>query len=214
MPSLETALRLFVIGQEFLIAVVFLFGSGNRTARISGSFLLVGTASYLLVSDTVLSEAVSVVLPLVILLAMIVPHCLWSFARAVFEAAWPKWWVSGFFVLVAVLVWLVFVGQDSYGAQWVDLADIVLHVASLVVVLHALLIVAQGLPDDLIERRRQFRVYFVVIISIQVGAVLIAELILRYAEPGWRDLLPDWLVLMNVFVIAILTNDEQLIFLV
>ena len=36
MPTLETAIRLMVIGQALLIAAVFLVGKGGRAARVSG----------------------------------------------------------------------------------------------------------------------------------------------------------------------------------
>ena len=198
MSSFETALRVAVIGQEILIAAVLLFGKGNRTARLSGALFLLSVSAYLIVSDPLLSQAADVISPLVTLLAIIVPYCLWLFARAVFEARWPQWWVVAGFTLLAVCVWVIFIGGDSYGSEWVNVAGTIRHIASLVVVAHALWIAAKGRADDLIEQRRRFRVFFVAIVALQVGAVLLAELLLRGAEP-------EWLILLNISVIAVLT---------
>ena len=198
MSSFETALRVAIIGQEILIAAVLLFGRGSRIARISGALFLLSVSAYLIVSDPMLSQAADFLWPLLTLLAIIVPYCLWLFARAVFEAPWPRWWILAGFTLLAVCVWVIFIGGDSPGSEWINVASIVRHIASLTAVAHALWIAAKGRPDDLIERRRRFRVFFIVIVAAQVGAVLVAELLLRGAEP-------DWLVLLNVSVIAVLT---------
>ena len=198
MQSFETALRVAIIGQEILIAAVLLFGRGNGAARLSGALFLLSVSAYLIVSDPLLSQAAAFLWPLLTLLAIIVPFCLWLFARAVFEAPWPRWWILAGFALLAVCVWLIFVRSDSLGSEWVNLASIVRQIASLAVVAHAVWIAAKGRPDDLIEQRRRFRVFFIVIVAAQVGAVLVAELLLRGAEP-------PWLILLNVSFIAILT---------
>ena len=86
MLTFETAIRLIVIGQELLIAAIFLFGNGTRAARISGAILMLSVVGYLYGSDASLRGAIPGLLPLVLLLSMIVPYCLWAFARAVFES--------------------------------------------------------------------------------------------------------------------------------
>jgi AraC-like DNA-binding protein len=105
--------------------------------------------------------------------------------------------VAGF-ALLAVCVWVIVIGGDGFGSDWVNVASIVTHIASLTAVAHALWIAAQGRPDDLVEQRRQFRVFFITIVAVQVGVVLVVELLLRGAEPAW-------LVFLNVFVIEVLT---------
>lgn len=198
MLSFETALRLVIVGQELLIAAIFLYGSGNLIARISGALLLVSVSAYLLVSDVVLREAVVFFLPVLWLLTLLVPYWLWLFARAIFEAPWPNPWITSGFVLLAAGVWLTLMGQDSDGSERVTVANIAMDIASLVVVGHALLIAAKGISDDLIEQRRKFRVYFIAIVAVQVANVLAIELLLGESIPGWLNFL-------NVSVIAALT---------
>ena len=198
MSSLETALRLVIIGQELLIAGVFLFGRGNLATRLSGAAFLVCVAAYLVVSDPFLRDAVALLAPSLTLLAIVVPHSLWLFARAVFEAPWPRASVVSAFVILAVGVWAAFIGEDKYVTGVINAASATLHIASLVIVGHALFIAARGRPDDLIERRRLFRMFFVGVVALQVGVVLTVELILG-------ETASDWLSLLNVVVIAVLT---------
>lgn len=197
--TLETALRLAVIGQELLIAAIFLAGSGSRSARISGALLLLSIAGYLINSDPVLRAAVPALLPLVVLLAIIVPYCLWLFARAVFEAPWRNSWLVAGFGAIALLSWVVFVFDFSVAVSLRSTANTVNHVTALIVVAHALWLTGKGRPDDLVEARRRFRLLFISLVAAQVTAVLVAEMLLGSAPP------PGWLSLGNVLVIAGLT---------
>ena len=199
MLTLETAIRLIIIGQQLLIAAIFLFANGSRIARISGSLLMLCVASYLFNTSIELRESLPVVLPLLSLLGMMVPYALWSFARAIFEAPWPRTWVTVIFIAMVVLPWFVFVAEHFVGEFWLSTAFLVEHVASIVVVVHAIWLAAAGRPDDLVERRRRFRVFFIVVVAIEVIAVLTVELALATRTP------PGWLSLTNVLVIAALT---------
>ena len=199
MPSLETAIRLVVIGQELLFAAVFLFSAGERVARFSGALLILGVAGHLYTSDRVLINSIPLLTPFAILLGLIVPYALWLFARAVFEAPWPKAVVMYACALVVIVVWGIYLAEDVLDPSWAQTAGIIMRILALMVVLHTLWLTLRGRPDDLIERRRVLRLFFVGIISLQVAAVLIAELALGGALP------PGWLQLSNVIIIAILT---------
>lgn len=199
MLNLESAIRLIVIGQELLIAAVFLFSAGERVARISGALLMLSIAGYLYVSDAVLSDSIPLLTPFAMLFALIVPFCLWLFARAVFEAPWPKPVIMYVCMLLIVVVWGIRVAEGVLHPDWVRTADLVLQVLKLIVVAHTLWLTLRGRPDDLIERRRALRLFLVGIIALQVAAVLIVEL----AHGG--ELPPGWLQLANVIIIAIIT---------
>lgn len=199
MPTLETAIRLVVMGQELLIAAVFLFSAGERVARISGALLMLSIASHLYMSDAVLQDMAPVLTPVVMLFAMIVPFFLWLFARAIFEAPWPRPVVLYVCVALIVVAWGINVAQDSINPLWVRTADVVLQLLKLLVVAHVLWLTIRGRPDDLIERRRRLRLFYVGVISIQIIIVLVVEL----AHGG--TLPPGWLQLSNVIIIAVLT---------
>ncbi len=198
MSSFETGLRLVVVGQALLIAAVFLFGRGRLSARLSGAMLLLSVAAYLLVSDPILRAALPVLVPVLTLLSIVIPHSLWSFARSVFEAPWPKSWIVALFIVLALAFWVLSLAGDRVPPGVAEVAGRLRYLASLLIVVHALLIAARGRPDDLVERRRLFRMFFIVIVAVQVGTVLAVELFIGELQTGW-------LTLINVSFIALLT---------
>ena len=199
MADIETAIRLVIIGQEFLIASLLLLGSGERSVRIAAALLAVSVAGYLYNSDLVLRESVPALLPLVTFFAIAVPFCLWMFARALFEAAWPRPWITVVVLALATVSTFIFTGQDFINNTLVRGLDILWHIVGLVIVIHALWLAAAGRPDDLLEIRRRFRTVFVVLVAIQVTAVLVVELMIGPSIPS------GWLTLINVIFIAGLT---------
>ena len=199
MLSAETAIRLIVIGQEVLIAAIFLFSRGDRATRFSGAFFMLSLVGYLFVSDPVLRDSLPQLLPLAVLLALIVPYCLWLFARAIFESDWPRSSLTVVAAAIAVASWVIYLADDALSASWSTAANGTMHIAALLVVAHALWLAVNGRPDDLLENRRSFRLLFVVLVSIQVAAVLLVELAVGESP------LPAWLDLTNVIIIAALT---------
>jgi AraC-like DNA-binding protein len=199
MQSVETGLRLLVIGQDILIAAIFLFGRGSRGVRSTGALLMLSIVGYLMASDDVLRDAVGVLSPLLALPAMTVPYFLWLFARAVFEAPWPRPIFVGVPVAIVVAVWAIYLAGSALPADYVENALVVLRVVSLLVIAHALWMTLTGRPDDLIEKRRTFRLFYVGIIAVQVFAVVVVELV--FGSTG----APPWLDMANVVIIAILT---------
>ena len=198
MSSIETGLRLVVVGQALLIAAVFVFGRGRLSARLSGALLLLSVAAYLLVSDPTLRNALAAVVPLLALLSILIPYALWSFARSVFEAPWPNRWVIVTLVAFALAFWVLFQAENGVPQWLLVIAERLRYFVSLLIVAHALVIAAHGRPDDLIERRRLFRTLFIIIVAVQVGTVLAVELFIGELQTGW-------LTLINVSFIALLT---------
>ena len=197
--SLETAVRLIVIGQQLLIAAVFLAGSDGRAARVSGAFFMLSVVAYMYTSDDALAGTLPMLDPVIALLSMVVPYLLWLFARAVFEGQWPRApWIYAA-VLAGLPAWIIHVGQVPVDSTIKNGAEIVFRVAELSIVAHALWIAVNGRPDDLLERRRAFRLFFVGIIALQAAAVIVVELVFTGATP------PAWLTLLNVLVIAAMT---------
>jgi AraC-like DNA-binding protein len=199
MQSLETGLRLIVIGQDILIAAIFLFGIGSKGVRVTGALLMLSTIGYLAASDDVLWDAVGVLAPLLALPAMSVPYFLWLFARSVFEAPWPRAIFVAIPAAVVVAVWGIYLAGSAVSPELLGRALVVLRIFSLIVVAHALWMTITGRSGDLIEKRRKFRLFFVGIISVQVFAVVVVELILGDTPP------PAWLDMANVIIIAALT---------
>lgn len=160
---------------------------------------VLSAAAYLYMSDPALRDTVPMLRPVVMLLATIVPYFLWSFARAIFEHPWPSPFIVWPVLFAGIAAWVIYLAADIVGPDWVMTTNIFMHFVSLVIVLHALWFAAFERVDDLLERRRSFRLLFVVLVAAQVLAVLVVELFLGRSEP------PGWLALGNVIIIGLLT---------
>lgn len=190
MHEFEISMRLIVIGQELLIALIFLFGSGSRSARISGALLMISVAAHLYTADPILRESVPGLFPLAALFAVAVPYFLWAFAKTLFDSPLPNVFLLTFFVAIGLVVWVAFVAEERISESLFESAFIFSRLTSLVIVINALWLSATGRPDDLLERRRRFRVVFVVLVSLLAIALLIAELVVGSSPtPGWLSML-------------------------
>ena len=204
MTTLETAIRLMVIGQQLLIALIFLTGRGNLRARISGSLLLVGIASYLAASSSALESSLSPAMPVISLMSITIPYFLWLFAKDVFESPMPPVWVTAPFIAVGLVVWGVFNAGERVPQPVFDAVFAASRVTSLIIVVSALWMSATGKRDDLLERRRSFRPLFVSLVAIQASAVLLVELVMGdYPPPGWLSMLNVVLIGLMTMVISI-----------
>ena len=199
MTSIDTAIRLMVIGQDLLIAAVFLFGRGSRGARVSGALLMLSVVGHLFTSSSELRDALPILVPVTSLLGLSVSYCLWLFARAIFEAPWPSRTIVNTAVIIGIGVWLIYLGDSTRATVLANVSQIAMSVLALAIVAHAMWLAVQGRPDDLIEHRRTFRLFFVGIVSLQVAAVVISELVLVGSTP------PAWLEMTKLVVIAIVT---------
>jgi AraC-like DNA-binding protein len=196
MASLESAIRLMVIGQALLIAVVFLSGTGGRAARISGAAVMLGAAAYLYMSGP-LYGSLPAVEPLLMLVTLAVPFLVWSFARAIFDAPWPPALLNVAAAALLVGTWLMQVIDGWVDPATASGASTVLRTGGLIAMAHALWMAWWGRPDDLVERRRRFRLMFVAVIALQVTAILAVELTFGVGRA------PAWLDMTNVIVIAV-----------
>ena len=199
LDELRLAISLAIIGQQFLLAVVFLKGRPIAPAQWYGALLLLGAICYLIQSNPLLREASAPIRPIVAALSIAVPYMLWEFSIAVFETEITPRSVRYSMYVVPVALWFVVVsdfGRASViGAilevmhQFVGLTAIALTITSIYI--------SRG--DDLVESRRRYRTFFVLFIALQCGAVIVFEMAFGYAN------LPDWLELTNVTMIGILT---------
>ena len=195
MLSLETAIRLMVIGQALLIAAVFLVGSGRRGPRFSGAAIMLGAAAYLYTSGDLLGSMPRLE-PLIRLITLAVPFLVWLFARAIFHAPWPHAFFTVAVVILVVATWAMQVVKGLVPPEMAEGALIVLRTGGLVAMVHALWLAWVGRPDDLVERRRRFRLMFVAIIAAEVTATLTVELVFGDGN------VPEWLDMTNAIVIA------------
>jgi AraC-like DNA-binding protein len=214
MFEFEIALRLIVIGQILLIAVIFLFGTGSKSARISGALLLFSAAAHLYTNETSLRGSAPVLLPLAIILSIGFPYFLWSFAKCVFDSPLPGRGKISVFVAFGIATCIVFLFEEAFDRSLVEAAFTISRIVFLVIVVNAMWIAVSGRPDDLLEPRRRFRTIFVVLVSVTTTVILIAELVIgTIASSGWLSMLNVVLIggLTMGLAIPMLKLNEDLI---
>lgn len=197
MSELDTALRLIIVGQLLLVALLFLSGRGNLGARASGALLVVSIAVYLIESSTTLRSSLTGPLSILVFLSFATPYFIWAFVKKVFDSPLPANWLMAVFVAAGLGIWLTISGSES-GAMS-ESAVAARQVLSLIIVLNALWVSAIERRDDLLQQRRQFRTVFATLISIQAIVVLSVELAFGTSGP------PAWLSMLNVVIIGAMT---------
>ncbi|MDJ0909294.1 MAG: helix-turn-helix domain-containing protein [Woeseiaceae bacterium] len=182
MDTLDTAIRLMVIGQIIVISL-FLSVRGPRAVSIPLVLLQVSAAAYLIKSSAVLSAAVPLIEAPVFLMAMASPYLVWACANILFEFHRPPVWVMVVFPL-ATVSWVGFNVLTGTSPVLIHAASIAFSLAA---VLHAIYSVLSGSLDDLSEPRRLFRLCFVTCISVVAAYILIIELVFvsQSVPPAW-----------------------------
>lgn len=192
MDTLDTAIRLMVIGQIVVISL-FLSVRGPRAASVPLVLLQISVAAYLVKSSAVLSAAVPAIEAPVFVLAMASPYLVWACANVLFEFHRPPVWVMVLFPL-ATASWCGFHVVSGSSPVLIHIASIGFSLAA---VLHAIYSVLSGSLDDLSEPRRVFRLCFVTCISVVAAYILIIELVfVSQAAP------PAWVPVTNAVLIA------------
>lgn len=199
MEALRHDLTLVLIGQQLLIALLFLKGQENRRARLIGALLMLGVVGYLLQLAQLEPEH-SLGKFVARALAISVPYVLWEFAHAVFETRHAPPWLRALIYTVpaALTLSVTVVSADPALIGWLNVGH---HLAGIGVALYMLWRVLREQADDLIAPRRRYRFLFVALIGVQVSAVLLVELI--YGSLNQPP--PLSLELLNLAMIAILT---------
>jgi AraC-like DNA-binding protein len=192
-------ISLAVIGQQLLIALVFLKDGPRDIAQWLGSLILFGAAAYLVQSNPALRAALSPFWPITAALALAVPYLLWEFSIAIFEIRSVPSFVRYPVYAVPVFAWAVIVTDLANSTILLKTSEMLHHFVALALIAHAVISVYSDRRDDLLEPRRRYRALFILFIALQAASVLIVELTFGFAS------VPDWIELTNVMMIALLT---------
>lgn len=192
-------ISLAVIGQQLLIALVFIKDGPRDKAQWLGSLLLFGAMAYLIQSNPALRAALAPLWPITSALALAVPYLLWEFSIAVFEIKSVPTLVRYPVYVVPVFAWVILVTDLSASTIFLTISEMSHHVVALALIAHTVISVYSDRRDDLLEPRRRYRALFILFIALQAAAVLIVELIFGFA------FVPDWIEMTNVIMIALLT---------
>ena len=155
--------------------------------------LLVSVAGYLLVSNAALESFLGETRLVFLLLALLPPYLLWLFVIEIFEISCLKHPVRYLIFLAPIFVYTLSIASEQR-----DLAQLLHQVMSLLLVCHVLVISTLAHKDDLLDKRRQFRLWFVALITLQTTAILVVEIL--YLD----DPIPELLEALNVSAISLL----------
>ncbi len=195
--AVRRGLALALMGQQLLLALVFLKGLDNRYARSAVALLCLAVVGYLAQIARIEAGVLGVDL-LLAALALAVPYVLWEFAHALFELKpVPAWWRPLIYA-VPVTLWVVQIDTlvvNNAVLVWLNRAH---HIVGIGLILFTTYRVLREQANDLLIGRRRYRFWFVGVIALQVGAVLIVELTLSALHID----APAWLEVANLVLIA------------
>lgn len=194
---LETLLRGAAVGIMLLSAALFIRGGkGFRVERLGGLFLI-ATAAYTIISSPGLGAQLGFLRIYFIALATLNTVFFWWFATALFddEFQW-RWWRFVPFTLIA--------GLFAFRIAWPEAvrgpADNIFQQAIVIpIMLHVLWLAIAHRGDDLIERRRAFRLIFAALAGVFGLIIAISELIIGNGHP------PQSLVTLHAGTLLALT---------
>lgn len=190
METLDTALRLMIIGQLLLVALVLIV-RGQRSVWLPLVLFKFSVMAFLIKSSLPLAQALDFAQIPLVFGAMASPYLAWWVANVLFDFDKPPRWVL--FVLPTSTVAMCSFEALSTAPLFLLVASMT---TSIVVVLHALVMTLRGNLDDLSEPRRRFRLCFAACITSVTVVVLFLELLFV----GRAD--PQWMPVTNALIIA------------
>jgi AraC-like DNA-binding protein len=199
MDSIDSALRMIGIGQLLLVVLVTWRSTAAPPVRRATVALLLSVIGYLANSALVLPAAPPPLRLMLVLAGNLASLFLWLFAHALFDRAPDRRVGIAAFALIIMSV-AVYVLR-RWCEPLIPLANLVGHSTAGLLALHAMAIALSERDDDLVEKRRRFRVAFVLIVALLSLGVLLSETWFGYGHE------PDWLRMGEALMIeaAILT---------
>ena len=186
---LEVLLRGAAAGILVLSAAYFFrAGKGFGTERLASLFL-VGTAAYVVISSPAFSALPRPVWGVLIALATSNSVFFWWFATALFddEFEWSAWRLVPFALTAGLFLFRLLLPDSD-----LQMAGTLLQQAVIIALtLHVLWLALAHRRDDLLEKRRAFRLVFAVLAGLLGLAIAIAELALNGAPA------PQFLLLLH-----------------
>lgn len=217
MPPLlmiDTALRLLSAGQLLLIALVVARGMAPWRLRAATVLLLVCIAAYLANVAPALNLWQSPVWAPVQLASQMTPLVLWLFTHLLLERPVDRRILYGS-AAITLACWADFLLAVHWTHHAPMVANIAYHLLSALLTLHAMWIAWRERGDDLIERRRMFRIGFVLLVGVQALGVIIAESWYGFAQTEGRLMaVQSGTTLLTVMLMGavLLSSNGELLF--
>ena len=199
LDEIRLAISLLIIGQQFLITIVFLKGRPIESAQWIGALLVLSAITYLIQSNMPLREVFSPVALIVSALAIALPYLLWEFSIAIFESQSVPRHIRFSLYIVPAFFWFALASDPTKTSGFVPITGLVHQIVALAVIAMTVTSIYRNRCDDLLEPRRRYRAFFVLFIAFQTAAIISIEMILGFSN------FPDWLEMANVLMIEVLT---------
>lgn len=176
----DTMLRLLTIGGQMMIIAVLIAGKIRARLKIAAIGLIIASMAYIVNSSGLIPQASMWRIP-VNLISISTTVWAWLFGHELFERPISKKILIGVSVLLIVLSALAILSDEN---SWLTYSGI--RLVSLGLIIHLFVIALSGRADDLIEKRRLIRTYLPLLIGLQIGGVLIVELLSNglYSSPA------------------------------
>lgn len=191
----QSLISLVVVGQLSLVIALLAFTRPFTRSHLWAIALMISVVGYALVSNPAISGHLGQAHWIFRGLALLPPYLLWLFATELFELRYLRSPLRALILLIPAVLFAVSVtNPESAGSDWA----LTLHRAvALLLVVSLLILVLVDHGDDLLHKRRRFRLWFTGLIALQSGAILIVEL-------SHRGAVPDYLELINIVAIGVL----------
>ena len=187
---IDALLRGGAIAILLLIAVAVLAGTEARRRSASVSVLSVSIIAYLLISTPNLHLSNTwAAMPLIAIAGLTPILVYWAGAELFLDRFEAKWW--HFLIALGIVAGVAFQSLVPAAASIRATLVIILY-------LHLLFLVWRSAPDDLVESRRVFRRWFLVLMAILGGVIALIELL------GADDDLPAFLFPIHALAFLIL----------
>ncbi len=184
MIILDAIIRGAGIGIALLLCLLMLRrGMVDRNSLFGGLFGL-GVASYLICSSAWFWDIGLILRGPILLFCLFNPLLFWLFARALFDDEFRlarSEWAS--ILVFSTIVAFRLLARNLEIAWLNEGTTIILQIAGIIQVLHILYESFQGIAGDLMESRRQLRIYAMLVTGVYMVLVVIAELILAGDAP-------------------------------
>ncbi|NYT40489.1 AraC family transcriptional regulator [Sphingomonas sp. R-74633] len=211
---IDTAMRLMGVGQLVLMALVV--GRSGAPARIRWTtiLLLTSVAAYLSVVSPTLHLWRSAAWPAILILSLNAPLALWVFALLIFERP-IDWRLFGLALGVTLIDWAFALHARYVTHEMPLVASGMQHAIAFLLAAHAIAIAIANRGDDLLEKRRAFRLGFVVVVGVETLGVVVAESAYGLMRSDiWLMLLQSSTSLLAIlaFGAAMLSANAELLF--
>lgn len=180
LETLDLMLRGAAAGVSLILAVTLLRLSLHSLNARLGALFALGAASYAVASAPAIATSLPGLVAILKPGAMLTGVLFWWFTLALFcdLKRWSRWRLAPALIVLACYAPILFEAAPALMRAGYVIGELV----NGALMIHVIVIIANGLEDDLVEPRREFRTLWIGAIAFTVLAIVAAELWKLYAS--------------------------------